>query len=399
MIQTPSPRSALLLLLAASACSHAEDPVAADLSQRAYVISEQSDDLFVLDVGGALPSAVGSLSTTLQAGLVNANHMAMVSGDGAKVYITATDADALVVVDAASLTVSGSIPVGQYPTHGMLRPGTNELWIVNEESDSVSVIDTSSDSVVATLSDASLVVPHQVRFDQYGLLAFVPSIGGNQITVFDANTRQAIDTLVVEGQAAGACAGDPCGFADAQIAADGMLYAAHVESGHLLVYDTVTLTRLPDRQLGAQPWIAHVELFDNLLPSHFLVPNFGDETLTRVASADAQVVDTLSDGDSEVYGVNYSPLAPDLAFVMNRNREVVSVVDVLTGTLVKEIDVGGNLETASTTDDGRFVLCPVSSTGDLVVIGAASLEIVATFPSVGVYPWSVATLGGQNYCH
>jgi YVTN family beta-propeller protein len=387
------------LLIALTACSRNASEATQDLTLRAYVVSEQSDDLFVLDLGGDVPSAVGSLTTTVTPGQVNENHMAMVSEDATKVYVTATHADAVVVVDAASLSVIGKIDVGHHPTHGMIRPGAAELWIVNEESNSVSIIDTATDSVVATLQDPSLVVPHQVRFDHLAQLAFVSSIGGNQITVIEAPTRLVVDVLVTDGLSEGACSGDPCGYADAQIAADGMLYAAHIESGKLLVYDTLTLTRLPDRQLGPQPWIAHVELFGGLQPSHFLVPNFGDGTLSRVDSSNAQVVDVLPQGDSEVYGVNYSTLADDLAFVMNRNREVVSVIDVLTGSLVKEIDVGGTLETAGTSDDGRFILCPVSSSGDLVVIGAATLEIVATFPGVGVYPWSVATVGGQNYCH
>jgi DNA-binding beta-propeller fold protein YncE len=105
------------------------------------------------------------------------------------------------------------------------------------------------------------------------------------------------------------------------------------------------------------------------------------------------------EGDQESYGVNYSPLAPGEAFVLNTVKERVAVIDRRDGTLIESLDVGGTTETASTTGDGRYLLLPLSSTNQFVVLDVATHAEVARFDDVGLYPWSVTTVGGQNYCH
>ena len=81
-----------------------ESEAAGKLTDRAYVVSNESNDLFVFD--HATLEQVGSLDITAVEGAVNGNHMAMVTEDGAKVYVTAADQDMLVVVDAASMKVT-----------------------------------------------------------------------------------------------------------------------------------------------------------------------------------------------------------------------------------------------------------------------------------------------------
>lgn len=368
-------------------------------SKQAYIVSEQSNELFVVDFSEAIPVAVGSVDTTLHAAEVNDNHMAIVGEDGTKIYVVATHQNALIVVDRASMSVTKTIPVGAHPSHGTVRQGYNEIWLVNEDDNSISVVDTLTDEVVKTLTDTSIVVPHMVRWDANFTTAYVPSIGGNQITIFDATTYLPTGTVIADGLAQGPCSADPCGFADCQIDPNGFLYAAHIESGKVLVYDTITRTRVGDFTVGNQPWSAFVDLFGGQSLSHYLVPNFGDATLSRVDNGTYTVTDTLAQGDSEVYGVNYSPLAPNQAFVMQRNQNQVVVLDTITGALIDAIDVGGTVETACTTNDGRFIIAPISSTGQVVMIDPATRTIVATFDNVGTYPWSAATLGGQNYCH
>ena len=105
------------------------------------------------------------------------------------------------------------------------------------------------------------------------------------------------------------------------------------------------------------------------------------------------------EGDQESYGVNYSPLAEGEAFVLNTVKERVAVIDRMSGDLIEAIDVGGTTETASTTGDGRYLLLPLSSSNQFAVYDVTSHAEVARFDDVGMYPWSVTTVGGQNYCH
>jgi YVTN family beta-propeller protein len=370
------------------------------------VVSEQSDEMFVADLRTL--SEVASVNTRIGDG-VNANHMAMVSTDQSKIYVTATHKDALVVVNARTLRVEKTISAGAHPTHmgmceGCGAQGQDELWVVNEGGEhagpampgTISIIDTTRDEVTQTLSHESLLVPHFVRF--WAGSAYVPSIGGNQITVVDVRTRQVSDVLVLGGGAPGACSGDPCGFADAQIDPDGLLMAAHIETGNVLVYDTEAQERKPDIGGGSQPWAVFVDTLDNSFPTQ-LMPNWGDSTVSLLDREQLVEVGRSPEGDRESYGVNYSPLAPGQAFVLNRFKERVAVVDRQTGTLLDSLDVGGTTETATTTADGRYLLLPLSNAGAFAVWDIPGREEVVRFEGIGDYPWSVTTIGGQNYCH
>ncbi len=406
-----------LLALVAAACggSDTSSVESADLSQRAYVISEQSNDLFVVDLAGM--TEVGKVDTGVGSG-VNANHMSMLSRDGSKIYVTATNEDAAVVIDTRTLSVVRRIELGAHPTHAEAcfecpPNGRDELWVVNEggehgehdegEKDhgephgSVSVIDMETDEVVRTFTHESLMVPHFVRFSDRS--AYIPNIGGNQITVVDLDTFTASDVLLLEGVTEpSACSGDPCGFADAQIDSNGLLVAAHIETGRVLSYDTLSAVRRADIPGGNRPWSIYVDTlsddFDTLM-----MPNWGDSTVSLIHRLESREVARSSEGDQESYGVNYSPLAPGEAFVLNRVKERVAVLDRESGNLIDSIDVGGTTETASTTGDGRYLLLPISSANQFAVLDVTTHEEVARFDDVGVYPWSVTTVGGQNYCH
>jgi DNA-binding beta-propeller fold protein YncE len=382
------------------------------LSNRAYVISNESNELFVVDLSTL--TAVGSVDTSISNG-VNGNHMSMLSRDGSKLFISAADQDAIVVVDARTLAVVDRIELGAHPTHseacfGCPPDGRDELWVVNElgggpqmetngegGQGSVSVIDMDTNEVLKTISDPSFNVPHFVRFQ--GHTAYIPSIGGNQISVLDVDTHRVKDVLLLEGQAApGPCSGDPCGFADAQIDKSGILVAAHIESGRVLSYDTLGLQRRADIVTGNKPWSIFVDQLSDSFDTD-LMPNWGDETVSLIDRKQGKEIARSLEGDQESYGINYSPLAPGQAFVLNRIKERVAVIDRMTGTLIQSLDVGGTTETASTTRDGRYLLLPISSTGQFAVLDVATRAEVARFDNVGTYPWSVTTVGGQNYCH
>lgn len=377
-------------LIACTTATDTPSPAAPELAHRAYVVSEESNELFVLDY--ATLETVGEVDTTVVVGEINANHMAMVTPDGTKVYITASHLDTLVVVDAESLAVTAKIKIGKHATHMAMRDGTAELWIMAEDDNAVVVLDTDTDEIVHTIT-GNLNIPHFARFS--GEFAYVPSIGGNDVAVVDLASYTVVDHLSPEGLEPGACEGDPCGFADAQISSTGLLFASHFSTGKVLVYDTLQGEMMPSVTVSPMPWSAFVDPFDDEGDFAF-VPSWFDATVARVDGAGAASAWSL--GDSEVYGVNFSPSAPGEAFVLNRTQNNVRVLDRETGELLDTLDVGGTTETGTTTPDGRLLL-PISSAGAVLVYDTATHAELGRFEGVGTYPWSVSTAAGQNYCH
>jgi YVTN family beta-propeller protein len=360
-----------------------------DLAQRAYVVSQQSDELTVIDT--EQHRVVGQVATR---GI--ANHMAEVSADLGKVFVVSSDTDEVVVVDARTLAVTNRIAVAGHPTHISQSRDGALLGIVAEDTHEVVFVDVAREAVVARVG--GMMTPHFVRWSADGASAYVANIGGHHVTRVDLATMQVAEQIVLDGFDDRTEAPAEGGFADAQIDRDGVMWAAHNRTGRVLVYDTRARRKLGELAVGAQPWIAFAEHPFDGIPLRHLVPSFGDRLVTLIDGPAREVVTALP-GDEEAYGVNFSPLTPDRAFVMNRVRADVAVVDTARGAVTARIPVGGNTETAATTADGRWIVAAVSGADRVVVIDPVSERVVSTIDGVGRYPWSVTIPGGQNYCH
>jgi YVTN family beta-propeller protein len=364
----------------------------AELLARAYVISRDNPELAVFDL--RTQSLVGRVDT---AGVTN--HMAELSADFRKVYVTSSDSNELVVVDATTLTVEKRLAMGKHPTHLALTPDGSKLAVMLEDDGAVAFVDTGSDQVVKTLP--GFFVPHFMRFSHDGRTGYVANLGAYHVTRVDLATLEIRDHIALaghEGPPHLTPARNEGGFADVQIARDGRLFAAHRSSGRVLIYDTVGEKMLPEVTVGAGPWVVFAQHPFANVPLRHLVPVFEDRSVALIDGSKTGSIKTLP-GDEEAYGVNFSSRAPERAFVMNRIRQDVAVVDTTSGTIQRRIDVGGNTETASTTADGAFVVATVSGADRVVFIDAQTGTIARSFEGMGKYPWSVTIPNGQNYCH
>jgi len=364
------------------------------LAHRAYVVNRDSGNVAVLDLDRL--EMLGNFETCGKG-----NHMAELNADFSKVYVDSPGTHESIVFDARTLQMTKRIHLGAETTHLSLSKDGKLLGIVNEWDDSVSFVDTTSDVEIKRLP--GFYTPHFVRWASDGKYAYVANLGSYHITRVDLATLSidaqiALDGFDVPLTAQPQLLFDQSGFADAQIDKDGILYAAHGKTGRVLVYDTKTLTKLPELTVGAQPWIVYAEHpFAQI--AHHVVPNFGDQTVSVVARNPLEITATVGGADRESFGVNYSPLAASRAFVMNRYKNEIAVVNTDTGRREGAIAVGGTTETASTTADGRYIIAAVSSANRVVVIDVVTGAVVKTFDNVGQYPWSVTVPLGQNYCH
>jgi YVTN family beta-propeller protein len=366
----------------------AVDVTQSSLENRAYIVSRDSDDLTVIDLGSL--EVIGRVKT----GGVQ-DHMGDLNADFTKLYIDSSETNEAVVVDVTRFEVTGRINVGKHPTHLSLTPA-GLFAIMNEYESSVSFVDTVRDVEVKRLS--GFYTPHFMRMAPDGKHGFVANIGASHITRVDLQTLEIDKEIPLEGTAVPTEVMFETGFADAQINRDGILYAAHNSTGRVLIYDTNTDTKVAETAVGLAPWIVYADHPFANVPSRYLVPNFGDKTVSMLNGTSHAVVATMP-GDEEAFGVNYTSVAPDKAFVMNRIRRDISVVDTARGVITDRIDVGGNTETASTTPDGKLIVAAVSGADKVVVVDAATNQILKTFTNVGKYPWSVTIPRGQNYCH
>src|SRR5882672_5705593 len=123
------------------------------------------------------------------------------------------------VTGAAPASI-GSVPVGLDPVSVRWRT-SNEVWVVNYISDSVSVVDATAQRVLATLN--TLDTPADVVFAGSPQRAFVSCAMPNVIQVFDPATRAATGQVLIDGERPKAMAISPDGS---------KVYVAIFESGN-----------------------------------------------------------------------------------------------------------------------------------------------------------------------
>ncbi|HEX4005259.1 MAG TPA: YncE family protein [Acidobacteriaceae bacterium] len=78
-------------------------------------------------------------------------HCVVFSTDGVHGYITDGGANQVAVFDRRTNTIQKTIPVGDHPDGAVFEPVTKTVWAFNGRSHNVSVIDTNTDTVVATI--------------------------------------------------------------------------------------------------------------------------------------------------------------------------------------------------------------------------------------------------------
>jgi YVTN family beta-propeller protein len=115
---------------------------------------------------------------------------------------------------------AGNVSVGLDPVSVRFRH-SNEVWVVNQISDSVSVVDVEASRVVATIRTRD--APADVVFAGSPPRAFVSSAMENNVQVFDPLTRELVAEIEIDGDRPKAMAASPDGQ---------KVYVAIFESGN-----------------------------------------------------------------------------------------------------------------------------------------------------------------------
>jgi YVTN family beta-propeller protein len=155
-----------------------------------------------------------------------------ISPDGAWVYVANTTSNSVTVIQTQFNNPRKTVEVGLEPVGLALRPGTNELWVANHVSDTVSVVDvtnptgTSCCPVRHTLQsfDANgfpeLDEPVGIAFRPDGTKAYVALSSRNRVAVLDAATKTLTGFLNLTAQ-------EPRALA---VGSNNLLYVASFES-------------------------------------------------------------------------------------------------------------------------------------------------------------------------
>jgi len=107
-------------------------------------------------------------------------------------YVSDGTDGTVTALDLVYLRQDRVLQVGKQPTGMAANPLRNEVYVVNAGSDSVSVIDASTNSVVHTIGVHR--APYFIAVAPDGKRAYVPNSGSNTVSVIDLDKRREIAT-------------------------------------------------------------------------------------------------------------------------------------------------------------------------------------------------------------
>jgi YVTN family beta-propeller protein len=247
------------------------------------------------------------------------------------------------------------------------------LYVTNTKSDSISVIDTETFDVVATIP-LGRGKPNRVMFHPDGRTAWVVYDKSHDIGVVDAETRKLVRRVKVGG--------NPYNL---NFTPDGrhllvLDWASDTSTDEVIFYDLQA--QKIDGRVEVSTWPAHSVFSRDGRLLYVSGETAGDLTVIDVARR--EVVARHVHGGGDAMGL---AVTADGRFVYAATGENKSIVkfDAATHKPVSTISLPGVVHEATLTLDGRHLYATLRRANRIVVVDTATERIVATIPQKG-YP-------------
>ena len=298
-----------------------------------------------------------------------------------RAYVTDSLSDTVSVIDTASASVIATVPVGSRPGAVAVTPNGNFAYVVNQFGSTVSVISAATNTVVANIALAASA--REIAITPDGASAY--AVGFSSITVIDTATNTVVNSIPMSSP-----------FQLALAPTGNLGYVTHNSSVNngVTVINTTTNT-----VVTTIPIPIDVTISAAVTPNAQFLYVTG---LSFTTGAKLAVVDTAT---NSVVSIVQMPgtlpqgvvITPDgaFAYVANmaggiccgggvRGISTVSVVDTATNTEVARVDAGLSPSAVAITPDGAFVYVTDLSSPTVSVISTANNALVAIIPVASV---------------
>jgi len=277
-------------------------------------------------------------------------------------YITNQFSATVSVLDTATNTVVATVATGDSPTGVAVTPNGAVVYVANQTSNTVSVIATATNTVIATVPVGGL--PFGVAVTPDGALVYVANLNDATVSVIATATNTVVATVPVGNFPVGVAVTPDGAFA----------YVTNGNSATVSVIATATNTVVATVPVGSAP--QGVAVTPN--GAFVYVANGNNTTVSVIATATNTVVATVTVG-SDPIGVAVTPDGA-LVYVTNQGSANVSVIDTTSNTVVATVPVGNFPIGVGVTPDGAFVYVANAAKDNISVIATATNTVVATVP-------------------
>jgi YVTN family beta-propeller protein len=291
-----------------------------------------------------------------------------------EVYVANPQANAVSVIDTASNRVTATIPTGPLsgPYTLAISPDGQTVFAVNLDGNSVIAISTQTKSVVGAPIPVGKV-PAGIAITPDGRRAYVSNGGSGSVSVIDLQARQVVGLPIPlpEGDAA-----EPLGVA---VSPDGLrAYVADAKSDSVSVIDTATNRILGEPiEVGVRPYGLAITPDGRRL----YVANNDSDSVSVIDTTTLQVGGPVAVG-KDPSGIAITPDGAR-AYVANFGSDSVSMLD--TGANVEVIAIPGveQAEFVALTPDARQGYVSENDRGSVAALSLLDNRLLGSIPTAG----------------
>jgi YVTN family beta-propeller protein len=284
-------------------------------------------------------------------------------------YVANFSSNNVSVINTATNTITATIAVGTGPYAVSVSPDGSKVYVANSNSNNVSVINTATNTITATIVVGAN--PQGVSVSPDGSKVYVANLNSNNISVINTATNTVTATV--------ALGTSPFGVS---VSPDGSkVYVANIYSNNVSVINTATNTVTATVAVGANP----VGVSVSPDGSKVYVANLNSDNISVINTATNTVTATVAVGTSP-FGVSVS-LDGSKVYVANLNSSNVSVINTATNTVTATVAVGSGPRGVSVSSDGSKVYVANANSSNVSVINTATNTVTATV-AVGMIPIS-----------
>ena len=296
-------------------------------------------------------------------------------------YVPNSVSNNVSVIDTTTNTVVATIPVGQTPFGVAVDSQTvlTFVYITNAgpTSNSVSVIDVNTNTVIATIPVGTRPVGVAVTPDKS--FVYVANLDSNDVSVIDTSSNTVIATIPVAIQPHGIVV-TPNGDFVYVVSTSGNTISV-IDTATNTVVATIPVNRPYNIAITPDGLFAYATEAD--VPSNVYVIDTTTNTL----------VATIATAGGQPHGLIVT-LDGSFVYVGGNASGNTYVIDTTTNTVVDTIVLGGAPNGLSVTPDNLFVYISNTLLNQVNVIDISTNTVVATVP-VGIFPFSEGVFIGE----
>jgi YVTN family beta-propeller protein len=253
-----------------------------------------------------------------------------------KIYIANYRYDTVSVLNSSNDRVVATVPVGNCPDAIDINEVNNRIYVANDCSPyTVSVIDGATNKVVGNITGVG-TKPEDVAVDQkeggFNSLIFIANYGSNTVSVIDGTTNKVVGTIGVGDK--------PGALAINQVT--NRLYVVNSDSNRIDVIDYFIMKKggvfkpsaIANITVGSFPDAVYLNSDVNML----YVSNRHSNTISVINGTTNKVENTIEVGSAPYY-LDGNPITNKI-YVANYGSNTVSVIDSTTNKVVSNITVG-----------------------------------------------------------